>query len=60
MYHFVWTDQRTLQGNISYIALQPGQYLDTAWESGFLDPQHVEVAEVLILYIVSLNFHLWD
>ena len=34
----VWADQRTLQGNISYIALQPGQYLDIAQERGeYLD-----------------------
>ena len=26
MHHFVWADQRPVQGNISYIALQPGQY----------------------------------
>ena len=26
MYHFAWADQRPVQGNISYIALQPGQY----------------------------------
>ena len=33
--HFAWADQRLLQGNISYIALQPGKYLDTAQESSF-------------------------
>ena len=27
-----------MQGNISYITLQPGQYLDIAWERGqYLD-----------------------
>ena len=26
MYHFAWADQRPVQGNISYISLQPGQY----------------------------------
>ena len=26
MYHFAWADQRPVQGNISYIAKQPGQY----------------------------------
>ena len=26
MYHFAWADQRPVQGNVSYIALQPGQY----------------------------------
>ena len=26
IHHFVWADQRPVQGNISYIALQPGQY----------------------------------
>ena len=35
MYHFAWADQRLLQGNISYIALEPGQYLDIAREGGF-------------------------
>ena len=40
MYHFVWADQRPVQKNISYIALQPGQYLaiDIAWEGGSFDP----------------------
>ena len=27
MYHFAWADQRPVQGNISYISLQPGQYI---------------------------------
>ena len=35
MYHFTWADQRLLQGNIRYIALEPGQYLDIAREGGF-------------------------
>ena len=30
----MWVDQRLVQGNISYIALLPGQYLDIAWERG--------------------------
>ena len=48
MYHFAWEDQKPVQGNISYIALQPGQYLDIslqpgqyldiAWESGSYNP----------------------
>ena len=34
-----WADQRPLQGNkfISYIALQPGQYLDIAQEHLFVE-----------------------
>ena len=32
MYHFAWADQRPLQGNISYISLQPGQYIYIARE----------------------------
>ena len=27
MFHFAWADQRPVQGNISYISLQPGQYI---------------------------------
>ena len=27
MYHFALADQRPMQGNISYISLQPGQYI---------------------------------
>ena len=34
MKHIVWADQRVLQGNISYIVLTPGQYLDIAREWG--------------------------
>ena len=30
----MWADQRLVQGNISYIALLPGQYLDIARERG--------------------------
>ena len=30
----MWADQRLLQGNISYIAMLPGQYLDNARERG--------------------------
>ena len=41
MQHFAWADQRPLQDNIlSYIALQPGQYLDIAdiaWEHLFFN-----------------------
>ena len=44
IYHFVWADQRQVQGNISYITLQLGQYLDNtgnkgniAWKGGFFD-----------------------
>ena len=34
----VWVDQRPLQGSISYIALQQGQYLDIARKQGqYLD-----------------------
>ena len=40
MQHFAWADQRTLQENISYITLQPGQYLDIAQER----EQHVAIA----------------
>ena len=29
-----WANQRPLQGNISYIALKPGQYLDIARDEG--------------------------
>ena len=35
MYHFAWVDQKPLPGNISYIALPPGQYLDITWEDDF-------------------------
>ena len=35
VYHFAWADQRLLQGDISYIALLRGQYLDIAQEGGF-------------------------
>ena len=48
MYHFAWADQRPVQGNISYISLQPGQYIYCpgrnqgntyiAREGGFFDP----------------------
>ena len=40
MYHFAWADQRPVQGNISYISLQPGQYIYKiiAQEGGFFDP----------------------
>ena len=30
----MWVDQRLVRGNISYIALLPGQYLDIARERG--------------------------
>ena len=30
----LWVDQKLVQGNISYIALLPGQYLDIAREGG--------------------------
>ena len=33
-YIFVWADQRLVQGNIRYIALLPGQYLDIVRERG--------------------------
>ena len=35
IYHFVWEDQRELQGSISYIVLCTVQYLDIAQGSGF-------------------------
>ena len=36
----MWADQRLVQGNISYIALLPGQYLDIARERG----QYLDIA----------------
>ena len=48
MYHFAWADQRPVQGNISYISLQPGKYIYCpernqgniyiTQEGGFFDP----------------------
>ena len=32
IHHFLWADQRPVQGNISYISLQPGQYIYIARE----------------------------
>ena len=36
----MWADQKPLQGNIFYIALQPEQYLDIAREQG----QYLDIA----------------
>ena len=38
MYHIAWAGQRPMQGNISYIAREQGQYLDISQEGGFFDP----------------------
>ena len=54
----MWADQRLVQGNISYIALLPGQYLniarergqypDIAWEGGFqLSPDQPFISRLL-------------
>ena len=34
IHHFAWADQRPVQGNISYISLQPGQYILPGKEPG--------------------------
>ena len=55
IYHFVWADQRLLQGNISYIALLRGQYLDIAREGGFQSSFHPHFDPTFDLKVVQHN-----
>ena len=51
MQHFAWADQRPLQGNISYIALQPRQCLDITRERG----QYLVIIRNIFPLMYTLN-----
>ena len=50
----MWADQRPLQGNVSYISLQPGQYLDIALEQG----QYLDIAQEHLFFDCGIKFYI--